>query len=184
MIRIQYWGSNIIGVTALPVMRPVLTIAQGRQVHRSVLCPSCSSSLRHESDWATPQHTRSSVVEGAPFFGSWSAHTAYRSAPPWVLSSRVHALVLHKVITARKRLATFTYERFFVRVQRYHVPLKVLGSGETFSTTRNGTDVCTLPCFVRLGHPTSAAFLYQVRNGGRRRNTLAWSGTLGFPLFR
>jgi hypothetical protein len=26
------------------------------------------------------------------------------------LSSRMNALVLHKVITARKRLATFTYE--------------------------------------------------------------------------
>src|SRR5882757_4800899 len=72
----------------------------------------------------------------------------------------------------------------FVRVQRYHVPLKVLGTGEAFRTTRNGTDVCALPCFVRLLHPSSAAFLDQVRNGSRRRNTLAWSGTLDFPLFR
>ena len=50
------------------------------------------------------------AVAGAPFFGSCSLHTAYRSAPYWVLSSRVYALVLHEVITARKRLATFTYE--------------------------------------------------------------------------
>jgi hypothetical protein len=107
-IRIQYWGSNIIGVTALPVMRTVLTIARGRQVRRSILCPSCSSSLRHERLGHTIREA--TVVEGAPFFGYCSVHTAYRSAPRWVLSSRVHALVLHKVITARKRLATFTYE--------------------------------------------------------------------------
>jgi len=72
----------------------------------------------------------------------------------------------------------------FVRVQRYHVPLKVLGAGEAFRTTRNGTDVCALPCFVRLGHPSSAAFLDQVRDGCIRRDTLAWSGTLGLPLIR
>ena len=61
-------------------------------------------------EWLGHTIREATMVEGVPFFGSRSAHTARRSAPSWVLSSRVYALVLHKVITARKRLATFTYE--------------------------------------------------------------------------
>jgi len=79
-IRIQYWGSNIIGVTALPVMRPVLAVAQGRQVRQSVLCPLLLflATLR---EWLSHTIREATVVEGAPFFGSCSVHTAYRSLP-------------------------------------------------------------------------------------------------------
>ncbi len=89
-IRIQYWGSNIIGVTALPVMRPFLNVAQGRQVRRSVLCPSCSSSLRYESGRATPYAKL--LVEGVPLF--WFLFGAYGLSIGTVLGfvkSRVRA---------------------------------------------------------------------------------------------
>lgn len=69
-----------------------------------------SSSLRHES-WLGHTIRGAAVVEGAPFFGSCSVHTAYRHRREFY-SSRVHTLVLHKVVTARKCLATFTYESY------------------------------------------------------------------------
>lgn len=101
-------GSNVVGVTALPVMRPVLIIARG--VDKSVEVFFSPLALRYVTRVTGPHHTRSYSGRGCALFDSCSVHTAYRSAPSWVLSSRVHALVLHEVITARKSLATFTYE--------------------------------------------------------------------------
>jgi hypothetical protein len=173
---------NIEGQTSqlLPVMRPILTAERGRRDRRGVLWLPRAPSSSYVDGCATP-YAKVQWVRGA-FFCSCSVHMAYRSAPCRAVSSCVHALVLQEVITARKRLAAFTYEGFLVRVERYHVPLEVLSAGEAFGATRNGTDVCALPCFVGFGHPSSAAFLDQVWDGRRRRDALAWCCTLGFPL--
>src|ERR1700733_13404242 len=88
-IRIQYWGSNIIGVTALPVMRPVLNVAQGRQVRRSVLCPVALP--RFVARVAGP-HTRSYSGSGCALF--WFLFVAYGLSIGTVLGfvkSRVRA---------------------------------------------------------------------------------------------
>jgi hypothetical protein len=64
------------------------------------------------------------------------------------------------------------------------MPLQVLRTREAFRAAGHGTDMRALSGFVRLGHPTSAAFLDEVRDGHRGRNVLASCGILGFSLFR
>lgn len=63
------------------------------------------------------------------------------------------------------------------------MPLKVFCPREAFRAARHGTDVRALPCFVRLGHPTSAALLDEVRDGHRGGDALALCRLLG-SLFR
>ena len=62
--------------------------------------------------------------------------------------------------------------------------LQVLRTREALRAARHGTDMRALSGFVRLGHPTSAAFLDEVRDGHGGRNMLASCGILDFPLFR
>ena len=59
------------------------------------------------------------------------------------------------------------------------MPLKVLRPREAFRTARHGTDVRALPRFIRLGHPTSAALLDEMRDGHRGQNALALCRLLG-----
>ena len=54
---------------------------------------------------------------------------------------------------------------FLVRVQRYHVPLEVLGAGKTFRAARHGADVRAFPRLIGLGHPATSTFLDQMRDG-------------------
>jgi hypothetical protein len=73
---------------------------------------------------------------------------------------------------------------FFMRVQRYHVPLQVLGTCEAFQAARHSAGVRSLARFVRLGHPTSAALLDEVGNRHGGYNALALWGAFGFSFLR
>jgi len=117
---------NIEGQTSqlLPVMRPILTAERGRRDRRGVLWLPRAPSSSYVDGCATP-YAKVQWVRGA-FFCSCSVHMAYRSAPCRAVSSCVHALVLQEVITARKRLAAFTYEGCQKKDKTRHRPESVV----------------------------------------------------------